>query len=39
MADKPLIAVKLDTQAVDALLTRIQKATGNVQEHNKRLQD
>jgi len=30
MADQPLIKVKLDTQAVDALLTRIQKATGNL---------
>jgi len=30
MADKPLIAMKLDTQAIDAMLARVQKATGDL---------
>jgi len=30
MADKPTISVKLNTEPVDALLARVQKATGNL---------
>jgi len=30
MADKPLISVRMDTRAVDAMLARVQKATGDL---------
>jgi len=30
MADKPLISVNMDSRAVDAMLTRLQKLTGNL---------
>jgi len=30
MADKPLISVKLDSRAVDAMLSRLQKLTGDL---------